>query len=307
MELVRLHRRAVHTVEQQQLGKLGKLTPDQAQRVSEIEEQERAGEITSEEALALLAKVCSENGSKLPDNYLSAHTAENARLAQTNRIVLRDEIDKLFNEHRAEYERAVLGGDAEWFERQANALGWDDNRTDAQIGRARFDAAVARELEYIFLKERMIVTASTPEERGEKLSAIERAEAKRQDSLSEKERAQRERNQKAWLERKESRPFTKAETAQQRKKQAEAVDRFRAQKKQTPSEPATLTPSGKRINLTAQEILARLKPCEVPNGHRTHLMVEGCRFENAERACEAIRDLARLLGFELRDARRRNP
>ncbi len=225
--------------------------------------------------------------------------------------MLRHEIDKLFNEHRAEYERALLDRDPEWFERQADALRREDKRTPSQTDRARFDVAVAKELEILYYLERAMPfpDASTSEDHGGKLSAIERAEAERQDSLSEKERAQRERKQRAWLKREEPLPLTEAEKAQQRQKQVEAVSRYRAQKK--PPEPAMLTPSGKRMkrmNVTAQEILAsvceRLGSRNLPNGH---LLVEDCRFENKERACEAIRDTARLHGLKLRDARMRDP
>ena len=94
------------------------------------------------------------DGDKLPDLLLSARAAENQAKARAKGYVLLDEIDSLWNTLSAQFERAVLDGDAEWFERQAKAIRWHDSRTESQKARARFNAEVLQRLETGFWSTR---------------------------------------------------------------------------------------------------------------------------------------------------------
>jgi hypothetical protein len=98
-----------------------------------------------------------DHASKLPDNYLSARKAENARVATKKRYVLRDEIDSLWNAWSAQCERALLDRDADWFNRQARAIELGDRRTDAEKDRCRFEAEVVRLLTVECFPERKIL------------------------------------------------------------------------------------------------------------------------------------------------------
>jgi hypothetical protein len=82
------------------------------------------------------------DGSKLADNHLSARKAKNEKTATKKRYVLLSEADSLWRDLSAQFERAVLNGDAGWFERQAKALG-----SVQQQEHARFNAAVIRAIE----------------------------------------------------------------------------------------------------------------------------------------------------------------
>ena len=82
------------------------------------------------------------DGSQLPDNYLSARAAANAETARQKRYVLLEKIDALWNKLRAQFERAVLDGDAEWFKRQLQAL--SSKQSQEKI---RFNAKVVHLLE----------------------------------------------------------------------------------------------------------------------------------------------------------------
>ena len=80
------------------------------------------------------------DGSKLPTNYLSSRKAQweskwprkpappkkpkptKLRFNAKRRYVLLDEIDVLWRDVSAEFERAVLDGDANWFKRQSKAI-----------------------------------------------------------------------------------------------------------------------------------------------------------------------------------------
>lgn len=92
---------------------------------------------------------CIEEKSKsqqdtLPDNYLSQRRALNTAIGREQGYVLLDEIDALWKTWSAECERAVITGDADWFQRQADAIKHGDKRTDAQKDRARFEAEIVR-------------------------------------------------------------------------------------------------------------------------------------------------------------------
>jgi hypothetical protein len=89
-------------------------------------------------------------GSPLADNYLSERAAAKAEIARAKRYVLLDEIDALWRDKAAGFERAVLDGDATWFERQAKAIRSGDTRSETDKARDAFEAAVARELEMWF-------------------------------------------------------------------------------------------------------------------------------------------------------------
>jgi hypothetical protein len=92
------------------------------------------------------------DGSNLADNYLSARKvqwqAAIAKAVVKHSNVMLSEIDKLWNEWSAQCERALLNGDADWFERQADAIRWTDTRTPTQKQRAHFNAKVVRLLEH---------------------------------------------------------------------------------------------------------------------------------------------------------------
>ncbi len=62
-------------------------------------------------------------------------------------------------------------------------------------------------------------------------------------------------------------------------------------------ESATLQPAKKNVAISAREILDRL---EQRKGGR-FLFVEGCRFDSARRAREAVKRISRYLGYELLD------
>src|ERR1051326_6536494 len=58
-------------------------------------------------------------GQALKAQYLSARKVANDETARRTRYVLQDEIDVLWRDKVAEFERALLEGDYKWFERQA--------------------------------------------------------------------------------------------------------------------------------------------------------------------------------------------
>jgi hypothetical protein len=82
------------------------------------------------------------DGSKLPDNFLSADYLTTPPALQKQEKAHRDKVDSLWRPLRAQFERAVLNGDADWFERQAKAI-----RKDRLPQRARFNAKVVHLLE----------------------------------------------------------------------------------------------------------------------------------------------------------------
>ncbi len=58
----------------------------------------------------------------LPDNYLSPRAKKNAETARQKKYVLLNEVDALWRDLSAQFQRAVIDGDADWFARQAKAL-----------------------------------------------------------------------------------------------------------------------------------------------------------------------------------------
>jgi hypothetical protein len=91
-----------------------------------------------------------KNAWQLADNYLSARKAQWESIAAKKRYVLLDEIDALWHDLVAQFERAVLNDDAEWFEHMTAAIRFEDGRTESQKERARFNAEVIRRLEGAF-------------------------------------------------------------------------------------------------------------------------------------------------------------
>jgi hypothetical protein len=63
------------------------------------------------------------DGSKLADNFLSADYLSTPPALQKQEKALRGEIASFSRPLVARFERAVLDGDADWFERQRRALG----------------------------------------------------------------------------------------------------------------------------------------------------------------------------------------
>lgn len=212
------------------------------------------------------------DGSKLAGNHLRA-------------AVLPDEKAWLWQGLSAEFEHAVLDGDAEWFERQANAVRRKDNRTDKQKDRDRFYAAVIRELG--------MASAWT----------------------QSKQRAEQEKNEQRWKEAQKNKQFEweqyrnspEGRAANQQQRQAKWAALGQGQTAKPHVESATLEPAGKYADVTARQIYDSLPkeecPTEFPDGRERQphgIRVEGCYFENRERCCEAIRELAKLLGMKLR-------
>jgi len=96
----------------------------------------------SREWRMVLLRACIGDGSKLPDNYLSARAEANraalAAMTPGKRYLLLHKIDSLWRDVRAQFERAVLDGNADWFRRQADAV----ERKSEDTPRGRFEANV---------------------------------------------------------------------------------------------------------------------------------------------------------------------
>jgi hypothetical protein len=94
----------------------------------------------SREWRMVVLRACIGDGSKLPDNYLSARAEANraalAAMTPGKRYLLLDKIDSLWRDVRAQFERAVLDGNADWFRRQAKAI----ERKSGDTARGRFEA-----------------------------------------------------------------------------------------------------------------------------------------------------------------------
>ncbi|MDQ3253839.1 MAG: hypothetical protein M3R15_08025 [Acidobacteriota bacterium] len=211
---------------------------------------------------------------RLVENYVEARLAE---------------INTLWRDLSEQFERAVLNGDAEWFERQAKAIISGDRRSDTQKARGRFEAAVAKELEFAFFGTR-------PEHQ-------KRNSARREVSASDTGRHAEQSKGKA--------------ATQQARKQSAAVKRWLADQQKPKTldiEDATLEPAGKRAGITARQVLDRLtvkietQPSEIQGmgdgvlkqSGRPAIFVEGRKFESKRRACDAITKLAaQLYGWDL--------
>jgi hypothetical protein len=82
------------------------------------------------------------DGSKVPDNFLSADYLTTPPALQKQEKAYRDKVESLWRPLKAQFERAVLNGDAVWFERQAKAI-----RKGGVPQRARFNAKVVHLIE----------------------------------------------------------------------------------------------------------------------------------------------------------------
>lgn len=109
--------------------------------------RERIRVLQREEEKRLGAHFDPERTPLLPDNFLSARALDNAKVARQNRYLMREEIDALWCDLVAGFERAVIYGDAEWFQRQARAIRSRDTRTATARARDQFEAAVVARLE----------------------------------------------------------------------------------------------------------------------------------------------------------------
>ena len=102
------------------------------------------------------------DGSKLPVNRLSLRReATRQAIAKGTPYVLLDEIDALWPDLAAQFERAMLDGDADWFKRQAHAIEHGDERTGQEKDRGRFEAEVMRLLTVECVPERKILAGDT--------------------------------------------------------------------------------------------------------------------------------------------------
>src|SRR5262249_13284212 len=100
--------------------------------------RERVGHDSAEWRLLKLRELMGDSA-RLPDNYLSADYPATPLKEERE---LRQQLNFLWKPFVAQCERAVLDGDAGWFERQARAL-----NLLKQPGHARFVSAVIRALE----------------------------------------------------------------------------------------------------------------------------------------------------------------
>jgi len=82
------------------------------------------------------------DGSKLPDNYFSLRRGQRLVALAKNLFAKLDDVDGLWNAFNAQFERAVLDGDADWFKRQARAI-----EKGGLPQRAQFNAKVVDLLE----------------------------------------------------------------------------------------------------------------------------------------------------------------
>lgn len=237
----------------------------------------------------LISVVEKECGGRLADNYLSASAAE---IAQERGYVLRAEIDKLWRDIAAEFERSVLDANGDWFDRQAKAIRSGDRRSDTDKARGRFDAAVAKVLEMAFWRTRVEQQKRTRVEQQKCNSALR--------ALSPSDTARKK----------------AADAMSQSRRQWMAVKQWRAEQQKPRAlhtEAATLEPAGKQTGITAREVLEQLdvqtftRPSEIHGkraaalkpSKRTYIVVEGCLFESKRRACDAITRIAKLHRLEL--------
>ncbi len=80
------------------------------------------------------------------DELYKAKTGKTYSETQLSAALL-NQIDALWRDLSAQFERAVLDGNADWFERQAKAIRSGDTRDKTKKARGRFEAEVARVLE----------------------------------------------------------------------------------------------------------------------------------------------------------------
>lgn len=223
-----------------------------------------------------------ESAWRLADNYLSARKAKWERIGAEKRYVALAEIDWLWNPLSAQFERAVLQGDAHWFERQAKA----------------------------------IEKGGLPPQVQFKTKVIDLLETETWSTWA-KQRAKQEKNVERWKEAQKKQQIQweqyldspEGRTAGQGERQAKRASLVQSQKAKPCIESATLTPAGKFIDATAGQIYDSLDKVECPKKNQPHgVKVEGAYFENRERCCTAIRKLAeKYLKARLRHEQGKRP
>ncbi|MGI8435939.1 MAG: hypothetical protein ACR2NX_03415 [Chthoniobacterales bacterium] len=223
-----------------------------------------------------------EPDERLADNHLSARAKANAEIArQKKSYVLLNEVDALWRDLSAQFERAVLDGDADWFERQAKAIQRETRRDMLN----QFESEVAHILEIFSWYDRAM--------------PISAAFRQQKDSSSSDAAANRRREKDMLL--------TGVVISQKSLQKAAARKWRRNLKRKAPGmEDATLESAGKRAPVTAQQVLdcfssrtegkrfyVRVRPGE--GNFKEH------NFKDSRGAREAIRRIARLLGYVMTD------
>jgi hypothetical protein len=218
------------------------------------------------------------DGSMLADNFLSAdYLSTDTHDLQRQEKALRQKIATFWRPLIAQFERAVLDGDADWFKRQLQALSSKQSQEKIQ-----FNAKVVHLLEHAMWGTHVKQRPMADEKREPNSELIERRKAE-QAGMTKKQVVTRTRK-----------PERFAKGAPQDRLQREHAAKF----KQTtiPQHDLTLTPAEKFTDAMASDIYNALKE------HKKDgvLRVAGCPFTSKERAMQAIRDLAEQLRFELR-------
>jgi hypothetical protein len=237
------------------------------------------------------------DGSKLADNFLdwlSAHAAEliaardkryKAKTGKSYEPKEPDDIIEvawLWRELAAQFQRAVLNGDDDWFARQATAI------KDGGIPqRVQFNTAVIRQLEHAMWGTRA------------------------------KQRAKQEKNVERWKEAQKKQQIEweqylkspEGRAANQHQRQAKWAALGQSQKAKPHVESQTLTPAGKFTDAMASDIYNALEKREVwirkGRAEVRRLIVEGYQFASKERVMESIHKLAEQLQFALKKQPRR--
>ncbi len=223
-----------------------------------------------------------EPDERLADNHLSARAKANAEIARQRKYVLLNEVDALWRDLSAQFERAVLDGDADWFERQAKAI----QRKAGRDALNQFEAAVAHKLEMFYWDY-------------DRAMPVSAAFRQQKDSSSSDAAANRRREKHMLL--------TGVVISQESLQKAAAREHQRNLKRKAPGrEDATLESAGKRTGVTAQQVLdcfssrteggrfyVRVRPGE--GNFKEH------NFQDSGGAREAIRRIARLNGYVMTD------
>lgn len=105
--------------------------------------------------LRALITECRHFTDQLQKSSKDGWTAADERRAQDHFNERAAEINALWRDLSAQFERAALAGNADWFERQAKAIRSGDNRSNTDKAHDRFEAAVARELEFAYWETRV--------------------------------------------------------------------------------------------------------------------------------------------------------
>lgn len=164
----------------------------------------------------------------LADNFLSSRARETQP----------DEMRLLWRELVAQFERAVLRGNTDWFERQAAGILWNDRRTESEKTLARFKAEVVRRLD----------------------QAIWLTRAKQRAKQMKNEERWKEARKKQQIEWEQYRDSPEGRTASPRERQVKFASLVQEAKPHIESD--TLTPAGKTIDARARQILESFHLCK---------------------------------------------